>query len=321
MAVDVLQDVLSTVRLRTVTGGLRTLAAPWGFRTIPNDHHIAFLIIIDGGGLLELEEADPPVHQLQSGDIVVLPRGETYILRNKEHSSIGPFTELLARAHDASSTTTRLIGGCYQLTDSAKHPVFSVLPRIIHLRPQDYQPRQELDSLVHLFMAEAVQESTIQPVILNRLAEVLFMQMLRLFALQPQEGTSGWLRGLADPPIAAALQAIHANPAAPWTVELLAVSAHLSRSAFAERFREIVGEPPMQYVQRWRMQRAAHLLEAGNVPLKDIIALSGYSSEAAFRNAFHRWIGMLPSQYKEGIQRPGEKKRKAPGFERAELAP
>ena len=131
-----------------------------------------------------------------------------------------------------------------------------------------------------------------------------------LFATQTLESASGWLRGLADSPIAAALQAIHADPAALWTVERLAAEVHLSRSAFAERFKAIVGEPPMQYVQRWRMQRAAHFMDAGNLPLKTIIAMSGYASEAAFRKAFHQWNGMLPSQYKEGIQRPGEKKTK-----------
>jgi AraC-like DNA-binding protein len=102
---------------------------------------------------------------------------------------------------------------------------------------------------------------------------------------------------LADPPIAAALAAIHADPAAPWTVETLAAEANLSRSAFAARFKAIVGESPLQYVQRWRMQRAAHLIDVGNLPLKIIIERSGYASEAAFRKAFQQWIGVLPGQY------------------------
>jgi AraC-like DNA-binding protein len=137
--------------------------------------------------------------------------------------------------------------------------------------------------------------------------------MLRQFATQHLEGASGWLRGLADPPIVAALQAMHANPADPWTVERLAEEALLSRSAFAERFRAIVGESPMQYLQRWRMQRAAYLLYVGNLPLKMVIAQSGYASEEGFRKAFHQWMGMLPSQYlatKKGVQQPEETKVK-----------
>jgi len=181
--------------------------------------------------------------------------------------------------------------------DRSSKLVLSVLPPIIHLRKEDYQSVQELDLLVHLFLAEAAHEGASQWAILSRLAEVLFMQMLRMFATQTPESASGWLRGLADPPIAATLQAIHANPAEQWTVERLAAEAHLSRSAFAERFKAIVGETPLHYLQRWRMQRAAHFMDTGNLPLKTIITLSGYASEAAFRKAFHQWLGMLPSQY------------------------
>ena len=219
---------------------------------------------------------------------------------DKVHSPTRPFTELTelqTQRQGAVGNMTRIASGCYRFVDISKKPVFSVLPPLIHLRKEDYQPMQELDLLVRLFLAEAAQEGTSQPAILNRLAEVLFMQMLRLFATQTLESASGWLRGLADPPIAAALQAIHTNPAAQWTVARLADEAHLSRSAFAGRFKAMVGEPPMQYVQRWRMQRAAHFMDAGNLPLKTIIAVSGYASEAAFRKAFQQWIGMLPSQY------------------------
>ncbi len=311
MAIDVLQDVLDTLRLRGLIAGIHTFAAPWGYAATPDSHDIAFLIMLEGGGLLEVEQADPPVRPLQSGDIVVLPQKTGYILRDRMHSPIRPFTELKkTQGQGAVGTTTRFASGCYRFVDSSKKPVLSVLPPLIHLHQEDYQSIPELDLLMRLFLAEAAHEGSSQAAILSRLTEVCFMQMLRLFATQTLEGSSGWLRGLADPPIAAALQAIHANPAEQWTVERLAAEAHLSRSAFAERFRTIVGETPLQYLQRWRMQRAAHLLDAGNLPLKTIIALSGYASERAFRKVFHRWIGVLPSQYKERVQRPEETKTK-----------
>lgn len=320
MAVDVLQEVFNSFRLRTVVADYHHLTIPWGFRVIPRDdeNEIAFMVIIEGSALLELEEADPLVRQLQSGDIVVLPRGEIYVLRDQKHSPIFSFSELKTRVHDASAPMTHLVGGCYRLADGARNLFFPILPRIIHLRSQDYQSRPELEALVRLFRAESMQASAAQSAILTRLAEVLFLHILSTFTLHPQEEISGWLRGLADPAIATALQAIHANPAEPWSVERLAEEAHLSRAAFAARFRELVGEPPMQYVQRWRMQQAARLLEAGNLPLTDIIALSGYSSEVAFRKAFQSWIGVLPSHYKRGIRRPAEKKTEelSPGSER-----
>lgn len=321
MVVDVVQDVFNSFRLHTVFADYRRLAIPWGFRVVPGDHEneIVFLVMIEGSALLELEEGEPLGRQLQSGDIVVLPRGETYVLRDQKHSPIWPLAELQGRVGDVGSPMTHFVGGCYRLADGARNLFFSVLPRIIHLRPQDYQTRPELEALVHLFQAEAAQARASQSAILTRLTEVLFLHILSTFTLQPQEEISGWLRGLADPAIAAALQAIHTNPAEQWTVERLAEEAYLSRAVFAARFRELVGEPPMQYVQRWRMQQAAHLLEAGNLPLTDIIALSGYLSEVAFRNAFQRWFGVLPSQYKRGMRRPGEKRTEevSPGNEKA----
>jgi AraC-like DNA-binding protein len=310
MAVDVLQEVFNSFRLRTLIADSRLLAAPWGFRVIPGDreNEIVFLVMIEGSALLELEEADPLARQLQSGDIVVVPRSETYVLRDNKHSPIWSLSELQERAHDVGGPTTHFVGGCYRLADGARNLFFPVLPRIIHLRPQDYQSRPELQALMRLFREEATQASVSQSAVLTRLTEVLFLHILRTFTLHPQEEISGWLRGLADPSIATALQAIHANPAEQWSVERLAIEAHMSRAVFAARFRELVGESPMQYVQRWRMQRAANLLEAGHLSQADIIALSGYSSEGAFRSAFQRWIGVLPSQYKRGIRRSGEKK-------------
>jgi AraC-like DNA-binding protein len=297
MTIDVLQDILATIRLRGVVADVTTLTEPWGFATLPKDHDMAFLAIIQGNCVLELRDEQQPAHMLQSGDIVVLPRGDDYVLRDTLHTPILPLADLHTRPQKTGGAQTTIASGCYQFIDVGKHPIFSMLPRLIHLRANDHLSTPELELVVRLFIAEAAQQGACKPAILSRLAEIVFMQMLRMFAMQTLESQSGWLRGLADPPIAAALQAIHANPAAPWTVASLAEQAHLSRSAFAERFTTIVGETPLHYVQHWRMQRAAHLLNTGKQPLKQVIAMSGYASEAAFRKAFRRWIGVLPGQY------------------------
>jgi AraC-like DNA-binding protein len=302
MAVDVLQDVLATIRLRGVVADVITLAEPWGFATLPKDHDMAFLAIINGSCVLELRDGQQPAHMLQSGDIVVLPRGDDYVLRDTLRTPIMPLADLHTRQQESSGEKTTIASGCYQFTDVGRHPIFSMLPRIIHLRAHDHQSTPELELVVQLFIVEAAQDGACKPAILNRLAEIVFMQMLRMFAMQTLESPSGWLRGLADPPIAVALQAIHANPAAPWTVANLAELAHLSRSAFAERFSAVVGETPLHYVQRWRIQRAAHMLNMDKQPLKKVIAMSGYASEAAFRKAFQRWIGVLPGQYQRYLQ-------------------
>jgi AraC-like DNA-binding protein len=311
MTIDVLQDMLNTIRLQAYLAGIYTVSAPWGFQTVPGDHHIAFLVILERGGIFEIDEEEQPPCHLQAGDIVVLPRGHRYSMRDRRQSPVVPWLSFQKQEPGVLGPITRFASGCYSFVDHSTRPVFSMLPSLIHLRQQDWQAIPEIDLLVRLFLEEAAHEEVSRQAILCRLAEVLFMHILRLFTTQLQNSSGSWLRGLADPPVAAALAAIHADPAAPWTVETLAAEANLSRSGFAARFKAIVGEPPLQYLQRWRMQRAAHLIDAGNLPLKTIIERSGYSSEAAFRKAFQQWIGISPSQYQTRRKAHGQMEGKS----------
>jgi len=311
MTKDVLQDVLDTIRLQAYKAGVYAFSAPWGFVTAPDNHHIAFLVMLEGAGLLEIEGAELPARHLQVGDIVVLPRGHRYSVRDREHSPVVPWLVLQNQKSDMPGPRARFASGCYSFVDLSTRPVFAILPALIHLRQQDWQNIAELDLLVRLFLAEAAHEEAGRDTILCRLVEVLFMHMLHLFATQISDGSGSWLRGLADPPVAAALAAIHTDPSAPWTVESLAAEANLSRSAFAARFTAFVGESPLQYVQRWRVQRAAHLIDVGNMPLKAIIERSGYSSQAAFRKAFQQWIGISPSQYQARRKAHGQMEGKS----------
>jgi len=124
------------------------------------------------------------------------------------------------------------------------------------------------------------------------------VHVIRIWIEQQPEDARGWVRALKDDQIAATLRAIHQHPAAEWTVESLAAQAGMSRSAFAERFKILVGEPPIEYVRRWRLQHAADLLHDPRVSVKQVIAAAGYSSEAAFRSAFRKWFGTVPSDYR-----------------------
>jgi len=133
-------------------------------------------------------------------------------------------------------------------------------------------------------------------VVLNRLTELLFIQVIRLWIDQQAAASVGWAAARRDQPIGAALSLIHQSPGHKWTVNALAEAVALSRSAFA-RFTELVGEPPLTYLTRWRMLRATRLLK-NEVSMETIAGLLGYESEAAFRKAFKREIGMPPAQYR-----------------------
>jgi AraC-like DNA-binding protein len=136
-------------------------------------------------------------------------------------------------------------------------------------------------------------------VVANRLAEVLFIQAIRAHIASGAEICKrGWLRAIFDLQIGAALKSIHENVNSPWTVESLAESAGMSRSAFAERFKELLGQTPLEYVTEWRMQKAVQLLQLGDKKLIDVAQSVGYESDAAFSKAFKRVVGLTPGEYR-----------------------
>lgn len=134
MARDVLQDVLDTIRLQGYVAGIHTFSAPWGFLTAPGDHHIAFLLILEGGGILEIDEEEQPPCHLQAGDIVVLPQGNRYSLRDREQSPVVPWLSLQKQQPGVLGPRTRFASGCYSFVDLSTRPVFAMLPSLIHLR-------------------------------------------------------------------------------------------------------------------------------------------------------------------------------------------
>ncbi|HYK51384.1 MAG TPA: AraC family transcriptional regulator [Terriglobales bacterium] len=136
-------------------------------------------------------------------------------------------------------------------------------------------------------------------VVANRLAEVLFIQAIRAHISSGAESCKrGWLRAIFDPQIGAALTTIHNNINSPWTVESLAGAAGMSRSAFAERFKGLLGQTPLEYVTEWRMQKAVQLLQQRDKKLVDVAQSIGYESDAAFSKAFKRIVGLTPGEYR-----------------------
>src|SRR5262249_38217677 len=150
---------------------------------------------------------------------------------------------------------------------------------------------------VELFRAEYGTSSPGHSSILSRLAEIICVQVLRIWIEQEAPSEPKWLQGLKDERIALTLQAIHTQPEHRWTVESLAASAGMSRTVFATRFKALLGESPMKYVSRWRMHRAITLMEQRTSNLKAVVEGSGYKSAASFRTNFKRYFGTLPRDY------------------------
>jgi AraC-like DNA-binding protein len=181
-------------------------------------------------------------------------------------------------------------------------PITQLLPSFILIKAEHARTLALHDTMRALAseMAEQVPGSEI---VANRLAEVLFIQILRAHIASGPERNKGWLRAIFDPQMGIALSAIHDSVNTPWTVESLAQAAGMSRSAFAARFKELLGQTPLEYVTEWRMQKAMQLLQQRDKKLIDVARLVGYESDAAFSKAFKRVVGANPSEYlKRGFE-------------------
>jgi AraC-like DNA-binding protein len=178
-------------------------------------------------------------------------------------------------------------------------PITQLLPSFILIKAEQARTLALHDTMRALAseMAEQVPGSEI---VANRLAEVLFIQILRAHIASGPERNKGWLRAIFDPQMGTALSAIHDSVDTPWTVESLAEAAGMSRSAFAARFKELLGQTPLEYVTEWRMQKAMQLLQQRDKKLIDVARSVGYESGAAFSKAFKRVVGINPGEYLKG---------------------
>ena len=311
---DVLTDVLESVRMRGMVTGRVELGAPWGLRMAKAEHAVFHAIT---RGTCWLEIAGEARRGLSSGDLFVLPHGDAHVLRDSPRTRPVPFEELFAQHSTASEqaaraggdgATTTLVCGHFEFEDRRGSPLLCALPKVIHIRGEEGRAVPWLEPTLQFVASEAAAGRPGAETVIRRLSDVLFIQIVRAHIASLQNGAGGWLSALGDPQVGAALGLIHDRPERPWTVASLAAEVALSRSAFAARFNALVGEPPLHYVTRWRMQKAASLLRSGHPAarsgLAEIAARVGYESEAAFNKAFKRWFGSAPGANRQSSPTP-----------------
>jgi AraC-like DNA-binding protein len=311
-SMDVLSNVLKVTNLATHVLGAREFIPPWGIR-IEAQATAAVHIVKRGSCWLKRGDQEPI--RLNAGDVVLLPTGEAHALSSdREMRDLEPHREALARAQgvvipprrgvpDLSTEPTVLHCAGYELSQEAAHPLLSLLPPVVRLPADQAQRDSELELLLRLITQETTRRDAGTDLVVPRLIDALFVYILRAWLREQPEGSGGWLGALRDPQIRKALTLIHNSPQAPWTVESLARSVAMSRAAFAKRFTELVGEPPLTYVTRWRMDLAAKMLRESTEPVSRIASRVGYISETAFAKAFRRRRNVAPGQYRHGRAR------------------
>jgi AraC-like DNA-binding protein len=306
---DVVSDVLRAVRLTAEVFGRFELSAPWALR-VPGGSNLAFYVVARGGAWLELEREGrrQPTHEvtLSAGEVVLLPHGATHVLRDP---SRGAREALTVGAGDCPRPTsvgpvrfggggpvTALVAGAFRFGAAARSVLLESLPPVLHVPAGDAGMGPELSATVQLILAESAAPGPGSTLLSARLAEILLVHALRAHAASGAHEPG--LCALADPSIGPALRLMHARPADPWTVESLAREVGQSRSAFAARFTQMVGETPLQYLTRWRMTEAAERLRDGDDTVAAIAERVGYGNPAAFMKAFTRVQGLGPGAYR-----------------------
>ncbi len=309
---DVLTDVMQTMRVRSNLYGRAEFTAPWGIRVAPEPGRAGFFAILRGSCWLEVEGIENPV-PLAGGDFIFLPRGGPYSLRDALDSPLTPVEE--TKHHDergpicfvgGGGAPSTAFWGCFEFEDRGRNPLLESLPPMIHLTSEVGPHVQWLQSTLQFVASEVASGLPGAETVANRLTDILFVHAIRAHISGcASHGcrATGWLRALADPRIGQSLRLIHESPQKNWTVELLADAVSMSRSAFAGHFTELVGEPPLRYVTGWRMKKASHLLLRGD-PVAAVAQAVGYETDAAFGKAFRKHMGITPGEFRREASEP-----------------
>jgi AraC-like DNA-binding protein len=333
---DVLSDVLRVVRLSGAVFFTADFSSPWGIESpIPDmlaaavmpqaECVVLFHILVEGE--CEVECQGHPTTTMQSGDVVVFPRGDQHTMRS--HGAVcatplgtifspGEHDEPAQLSYGGGGRTSRFVCG-YLNCDQRFSPFVEALPTMLLVRSRDdYSAIEAIDvggsrptavpqgsgtwlgTTLKFTINEARAARPGNAAMLGRLTELMFVEILREYMHRLPADQGGWLAGVNDPCVGKALRLLHTNPVHDWTVDELARQVAVSRSVLAQRFTELVGETPIRYLANWRMQLAKQMMREGARNIQEVATRVGYDSEAAFNRAFKRATGSPPATWRKG---------------------
>lgn len=304
---DALTDILRSLRL---SGGVYfrcELSAPWGmdiWQTAVAEFHV----VARGSCWLKMAAEDKPIC-LEAGDVVVFPHGHAHVLLDAPDSVALPAETIIGNqkiehygpvVYGSGGMPTNILCGYFEFDRKIHSPLLDALPSFIHIKGADATELSWLQTTINFICHETRASGHGTEAVVNRLVEVLFIQIMRAYIMQSTMPL-GILSAIADPKTGMALNAMHQKPAYNWTLDELAQQAGMSRTAFAQRFHTLAGQTPMHYLTMWRMHKAKNMLESGNMTMLTIAEQSGYQSEASFSKAFKKCMGISPGACRRKI--------------------
>jgi AraC family transcriptional regulator, alkane utilization regulator len=314
--VDPLSDVLSAIRLDGAVYIDAEFTAPWCVETryglhtarseLPTSDHIVFFHLLTHGACFACLANGQEVEKVRAGDILLLPHDDLHVLGSdislpaeNMRNSQPPAGGLLELRHGGGGEVTRFICGYLACDRRASRALLNSLPPMLRLDLGDIALGGWLADLLRLGVVESRAQRPGSQSLLAKLSELAFTEALRRYAQSGAPSLRGWLAGLQDPFVGRALALLHGQPTRDWSVDKLAREVALSRSALADRFSTMIGEPPMQYLTRWRLTLAAQTLRRSSDGIALVAEQSGYESEASFTRAFKREFGVSPTTWRK----------------------
>ena len=309
---DALSQILGCFGVAGTLFSQARFGTPWSVHTDPMPTGI-FHVVVEGEAYIHRDGSDE-VQPLRTGDVVLLPHGDGHIMGHEPNGTPIPIASIAPVAPDCSIAQLDYPGraggdgrghcsilcGTIRFTDERGHPLVRLLPSLIHLHDEGGTVAGWIETTVNMLASEPSQAMPGREVMIAKLAEMLFVQVVRGYvaSTDEQDAPVGWIAGLKDTRIARALSLIHEQPTERWTVAGLAARVGMSRSSLFARFSELVGEPPTQYLTEWRMHLAKVELRDDELGMAEIADRVGYASEGAFSKAFKRTVGISPSEYR-----------------------
>lgn len=308
---DALTDILRSVRMQGAVFSKASLGTPWGVES--GDFPTGVFHAVVSGSMHARLAGTQETTTMRQGDVVFIPHGHNHVLGSHPDSPTQLIGELTTTDETGmghlivagAEPTTALLCGTVSFESETTHPIFSMLPPMLHIVDSGGRLSQAVQTLIHLIAEELERRQPGTETVVARHTDALVVYLLRAYVNGLEPGEGGWLGGLKDPRIAAALGHIHRTADQYWTVGDLAAASGMSRSGFFSLFRELVGDSPMDYLTRWRMHLASQLLRSDGCSVAETARQVGYATETGFSNAFVRTMGVRPGTYRRGKESLG----------------
>jgi len=304
---DVLSDILQTVKLHGTVYFHARFQSPWGMR-IPAGQFANFHIVTSGECFVEIDDNNHIL--LQKGDMVLFPRGDSHALVDSLQTDTVTANELLNNSRTTQSNeivfggngshSSSLICGHFEYNREYPHPLFETLPSSIHISATNNPNATWFIIASELATQISSGQGMGKEAVINRLSESLFIQILADY-MQTIEDQATFLAALQNRNLALALNAIHDDISHDWCITELAKIASMSKSVFSAKFHSAVGEPPIIYLARWRMLKAREMLIETTMPINLISEKVGYQSEFSFSKAFKKMTGLTPGTVRKRL--------------------